>query len=150
MDTFYKAFNDLLVHAFHSVLKLEEQMLHDLKNYGISIGEIHLIEVVGKSDCEGISVSQLARELSLTLPSITVAVKKLEKKEFLKKEKNPKDGRNVLITLTPLGEKIDRVHRHFHEQMVLQVTKEISTEEKALLLKTMEKLNCFFDRKLLH
>ena len=58
------------------------------------------------------------------------------------------DGRVVYVKLTRLGRKVDAGHRYFHENMVRNVATEMSGEEKATLLKGIEKLNLFLGRKL--
>lgn len=146
MDAFCTHLNDLLVKAFRAVLKLEEQMLARMSTPSLSIGEFHLIETVGKDDGRSKTISEIARDLSLSLPSVTVAVNKLEKKGFLKKTKGAEDGRTVSISLTELGARLDRVHQHFHERMVQTIAEDMSEEEKAALLKGIAKLNRYFDK----
>jgi len=148
MDVFCQNLNELLMRAFRSVLKIEEQMLSGMGQYHLSISEMHMLEAVAKESNRGRTISELAKALSLKMPSITVAVNKLEKKGLLKKEKAAEDGRSVLVTLTELGAKLERIHQRFHENMVKSISRDMDGDEKAALLRGMEKLNMYFDRKL--
>lgn len=146
MDAFCTHLNDLLIKAYRAVLKLEEQMLARISTPSLSIGEFHLIETVGKDGMKTKTISEIARGLSLSLPSVTVAVNKLEKKGFLRKTKGVEDGRTVSISLTELGERVDREHQRFHERMVQTIAEDMSEEEKAALLKGIARLNRYFDK----
>ncbi len=148
MDAFCESLNELLVNAFRSVLKLEEQTLRGMGAFNLSIGEMHLLEAVGMDGETGRTVSETAKELSLTVPTVTVAVNKLEKKGLLSKTRATDDGRAVILTLTEVGRKVERIHHHFHESMVKNIAGDMDEAEKAALLKGMEKLNLYFDRKL--
>lgn len=148
MDAFSESLNELLEKAFRSVLKIEEQMLNGMGQLQLSINEIHLLEAVGKGGDDGKMISELANDLQLTPPSVTIAVKKLESKGLLEKKKGVRDARTVSITLTEQGQKVDRVHRRFHERMVGTITADMSGAEKEVLLLAITKLNKYFDAKI--
>lgn len=148
MDAFCESLNELLVNAFRSVLKIEEKMLQGMSALKLSISEIHLLEVVGHDAEAGRTVSETAKKLSLTVPTVTIAVNKLEKKGLLCKTKATADGRAVILTLTESGQKVDRIHHHFHESMVKNIAEGMDESEKAALLKGMLQLNSYFNRKL--
>ena len=148
MNSFSKQLNDILVDTFWSILKVEEQTLKRSGRIDLSISEMHLIEAVGKNNNLGKTISTLAEDLGITLPSVTIAINKLVKKEYVKKIKAEDDGRVVFVTLTKLGLKMDAVHRYFHQNMVRNVEKDLSDEEKDLTIRAIEKLNEFFKRKL--
>lgn len=150
MDEFCLTLNDLIVSAFRSILEIEERMLRSLGKLNLSIGEMHLIEVVGKGDPIGKTVSEIAKELSLSLPSVTVAAGKLEQKGFVKKARAMGDGRAVMISLTEQGQKIDRIHQRFHDNMVKSIADEMTEVEKQALLMGMKKMNRYLNRKTAH
>lgn len=145
MDVFATELNDLLVKTYRLVEQVEENSVRKMRNSNLSISEVHVIEAVGRTG-EPRTISELAADLDITLPSATVAVNKLVKKGFLAKQKGEQDGRQVLISLTKEGKTIERVHRFFHEQMVKQVADELSDEEKQVLLKAIRSLNLFFKK----
>ncbi len=148
MDSFSSQLNGILVDTFNNILKFEEDLLKQSTNIDLSINEMHLIEHVGKNKNDGRTISDLAQSLNITLPSVTVAINKLVKKGYVKKEKSNTDGRVVYVRLTDKGLRIDKIHQYFHVKMVKEIAKEMTDEEKESLIHGMEKLNGFFRKKL--
>lgn len=147
MDRFAQELNGLLVDAFRSILKIEEEMVQQMANRDLTINELHLLEAVAKGEA-GSSISDIAADLGITLPSVTVAINKLAKKGYVEKIKSVQDGRQVLVQLTRLGRKVNAGHLYFHENMVRNISKGMSEDEKEVLVKGMTNLNMFFQRKL--
>jgi DNA-binding MarR family transcriptional regulator len=74
-------------------------------------------------------------------------VNKLVKKGYVTKTRSEKDARVAIIELTREGRKMNRLHRYFHEQMILAVEDEFSDEEMEILIRCLRKLNGFFEEK---
>lgn len=148
MDAFSEELNFILVETFRSILKVEEELVKRSGNIDLSINELHLIESVGKSDGKGRTISDIAEDLSITLPSVTVAINKLVKKGYVQKIKCENDGRVVYVTLTKKGKQMDAVHQYFHQKMVRSVSQDLSEDEKNAMIKGIIKLNSFFKKKL--
>lgn len=148
MDAFGEELNTLLVETYRSVGRIEELMLRDLSAGRLSIGEMHTIECVGKSGAKGRSITEISQEMNITLPSVTAMVKRLEKKGYLAKEKDPGDGRMVHITLTAEGRRADIAHRWFHRRMIASVREGMDESEQDVLLRSMRCVNEFMRRKL--
>ncbi|MDI3536121.1 MAG: hypothetical protein PWP30_603 [Eubacteriaceae bacterium] len=144
MDLFSSQLNEILVETFNHILQYEEDLIKHSENIDLSIGEMHLLETVGKNNNNGKTISDLAQAHNVTLPSMTIAVNKLVRKEYVVKEKSPHDGRVVFVRLTKKGLRIDRIHQYFHRRMVDEVANEMSDHEKEVLIHGMEKLNDFF------
>lgn len=148
MDRFSADLNDLLMDTYQYVLKVEECALKSTGQVDLSISELHLIECVGKKGAKGLTISDIAQEQSITLPSVTIAINKLAKKGYVQKVKCQKDGRVVYVTLTRLGSKMYAVHRYFHEQMMRRVSADMPEEERQALLKGIGRINHFFREKI--
>lgn len=147
MDLFSIELNEMLVNTYRAVLSIEEAMLKDLSSGRLSISEMHMIESIGKNKEKGMSITDIAQQMDITLPSVTMAIKKLEKKGFVTKEKNANDGRMVFVKLTREGVRADIAHRYFHRQMIKAIGKTIPDHEKEVLLKCLQSLNAFFKEK---
>jgi len=148
VDPFSSQLNEILIDTYNNILNVEEDLLKHSTNIDLSINEMHLIESVGKNKNDGKTISDLARSLNITLPSVTIAINKLVKKNYVKKEKSNTDGRMVIVRLTDKGQRIDRIHQYFHNKMVKEISKEMTNHEKEVLIHGMEKLNGFFKKKL--
>lgn len=146
MDAFASELNTILVDTFRTIMKIEENTVRKMKNSDLTISEVHVLEAVGKTGGPR-TVSDIAQELGISLPSVTVAINKLAKKGYVSKSRCAKDGRQVLLSLTKAGVTIYQVHRYFHEQLVRNVSKGFDESEKALLLRAMRNLNDFFAKQ---
>ena len=147
MDPFAKELNELLVETFWNILKVEEQMLQSGSGEDLSLSELHVIESVGKGGVSGRTISEIALDLDVALPSVTVQINKLQKKGYVDKHKNEMDGRVVYAKLTEQGQKMDTVHAYFHRQMVLAVAESLNEKEKEVLIQGITKLRNFFVKK---
>lgn len=147
MDEFSAHLNELFVDTFRNILKVEEKTLEG-SVMNLTISELHLIESVGKFLESGRTISSIAEDLRITLPSVTVAINKLAAKGYVEKVRGEADSRTVYVKLTKTGKKADAAHRYFHENMVRNVLREMNEEEKHALLKGVMKLNAFFKGKI--
>jgi len=144
MDDFEKSLNHVLVDTFNFILKYEEISIKKITDVPITITEAHMIEAIGNRENEETTVSDIALMLSISMPTVTVAVKKLETKGFITKTTCAKDGRRILIGLTEKGKRIERAHRLFHTGMVRNISRQLPEDEKEVLFKAVNKLNTFF------
>ena len=98
MDPYLATLNELFTTTYRSVLKVEEVMLRHLSNGSLTLSEMHMLECIGKRAGDA-AITDIAQELDVTPPSVTMAVKRLEKKGFLTKARSEEDGRRVRVRL---------------------------------------------------
>ena len=146
MDNFETSLNDLLVDTFNAILKYEEKSIKSLSDVAVTVGEVHILEAVARSQHPP-TLSELAGRLGVALPSVTVAIKKLEQKNLATKTGCADDGRRWRLSLTALGQKTYRAHELFHRRMIKTLSDGFSAVEKDILLKAMGKLRLFFAQK---
>lgn len=79
--------NELLVEIYRNVQILEQNELKK-QRLNISINEMHMIELIAKGKT-GMTVSEIAQQLKVTKPSVTVAVNKLVQKGYCEKQRLP-------------------------------------------------------------
>ncbi|MBP3666350.1 MAG: MarR family transcriptional regulator [Clostridia bacterium] len=140
--------NTLLVDTFDAVMQVEEKSLRHVGGGELSIAEFHTLECIGKGEDNRRTVGEIAEALEVTVPTVTVCVGKLVKKGYVTKTRSEKDARVAIIELTREGRKMNRLHRYFHEQMLLAVQDEFSEEEMEYLIRCLRRLNGFFEDKL--
>ena len=148
MDDFEKSLNNVLVDTFNLILKYEDFSLKKTTKTPITITEAHMIEVIGAQENEETTVSEIATLLGVSMPTATVAIKKLESKSLVSKTPCARDGRRIIITLTDKGRKIERAHRLFHIRMVKDISSQFHGAEKDVLFLAMTKLSEYFKRKI--
>jgi len=144
MDPFKYELNELLVSTYREINRIEELVLRSLSKNTLSIAELHMLDVVG---CKGCTVTDIAQSMAISMPSATIAVKRLEKKGYVTKERDPDDARRVCVRLTILGRKAEAAHRWFHRQMVNNVEKSFEPGEREMLLSVIREMNVFFKEK---
>jgi len=148
MDDFENGLNSVLVDTFNMILKYEESSLKKIVSVPVTITEAHMIEAIGTQENGETTVSEIASVLNVSMPTATVAIKKLESKGFIKKAPCAKDGRRTIISLTAMGKKIEKAHRLFHLRMVKNISKQFPEDEKVILFKAVTKLSEFFKEKI--
>ncbi len=146
MSGFSAKANELLVEIYRNVQILEQNELKK-QRLNISINEMHMIELIAKGKT-GMTVSEIAQQLKVTKPSVTVAVNKLVQKGYCEKQRLPGDGRAVQVMLTPEGKKVEALHRRCHRRIIAEICEDLSEEEREELLRTMTRINSYFQTKL--
>lgn len=150
---FRSELDELLVNTFRAIRAIEETMLSDLSNANLSISEMHIIEAIGAAGREpgrrgpGRTITEIAQAQAISLPSATVAVKKLERKGYVYKSRGQDDARRIYVRLTPLGQRADISHRYFHRQMINAVARAMPEADRAALIDGLKALNAFFQHR---
>ena len=137
--------NELLVELFNDVLQIEEQSLKDGPISDLSITEIHTLEAIGMYDQK--SMSEVAQNLKITVGTLTTAINKLIKKEYVERKRIEEDRRVVLIKLTKKGKLAYRLHDKFHKDMVNTAVDGLNDKEEEVLIHSLKKINKFFKEK---
>ncbi len=148
MKPFEEKLNTAIVEAYRSILKVEESVLKRSDKIDLTINEMHILEAVGKGKNRRRTISELADDLDVTLPSVTVAINKLMKKGYVEKVRGEEDARIVYVSLTRMGRKIDSAHRYFHESMVRSIIKGMTEEEQQILYQGIMKLDLFLKEQI--
>ena len=143
MDRFYVELNDLFVTTYRLIERVEEVALRDLSDAKLTISEMHLIECIGGAGTEGRILADIAQELEISPPSATVAVKRLEKKGYVTKDRCAQDARRIHVRLTKEGQRAEIAHRYFHRKMARAVAAKMDETERAVLFGSIQKLNDF-------
>jgi DNA-binding MarR family transcriptional regulator len=147
LEPYAAKLNCVITSIYDSVMQVEEQML--VKSVpDLSIGELHILETVWQRRDMGCSISDIAQAHQVTLPSMTVAVKKLETKGYVQKMRSDTDGRVVYVALTRRGDKVNAMHRYFHEHMVRSVLRDIDETQRPALLAALESMDAYLKQQL--
>lgn len=85
-----------------------------MRDVGISILQLHGLLVVREQP--GMTMKELAQHLSVSSPSATVFIARLEEQGLLLRTHDRRNRKIVRVALTPEGEKLTtRAFRHFEE-----------------------------------
>jgi len=143
MEKYDVQLNNILEELYNRMLRVEERTLRSAFGSIVTATEAHILDVIGSCK-DKMYVSEIAAALQITVPTITIALKKLVDKGFVIKTVCEADGRRFWVSLTQQGEKIFEVHHMFHKKMVEAATAGLSQDEKAALFSCAKKLSEFF------
>ena len=141
MDT-YETLNGVLVGLFRDVMDLEQKAIVTSDFPDITNNDMHVIEAIGMNTKK--NMSAIARELSVTVGTLTIAVNNLVKKGYVVRRRGQKDRRIVYISLSEKGRRAYEHHAEFHRKMIEGIRSSLSSEEMEVLVKTMKHLDGWF------
>ncbi len=142
MNQTYDMFNEILVKLFRDIMDIEGKAIITEEFQDISNNDMHIIEAIGLHEKK--NMSTVAKALSVTIGTLTIAINSLVKKGYVNRVRSEQDRRVVYISLTPKGEKAYKHHEEFHRQMILATIDGLSEEETRILVKALSNLNDFF------
>lgn len=120
----------LISSVFYDIIKLEEAFLKDNKYKDVSSKEIRTIEAIGTNKIK--TMGAIAKNLDITLGTLTVSITNLEKKGYVRREKCLSDKRVVNVFLTEKGKKLFKLHRKFKENIMRSIVIDLSHQEKEI------------------
>ena len=138
----YEAINDVLVNLFNEIMDIEQKALITSEFKNISVNDMHIIDAIGIHEPK--NMTTVAKALSVTVGTLTIAVNNLVKKGYVQRVRSQEDRRVVLISLAESGEKAYFHHKAFHDKMVLSVLKNLNAEETEALTTALLKVQKFF------
>ena len=141
MDT-YATLNDALVKLFRDVMDLEEQAIITQEFQDITNNDVHVIQAIGTGEPK--NMSMIAKELSVTVGTLTIAMNSLVKKGYATRERSEQDRRVVFIHLTLKGRKAYHHHAEFHRKMTDAVLDVLDENQALVLAKALDRLTLFF------
>lgn len=135
--------NELLIKTFFEALRNETKFVITEEYKEITMNDMHVMEHIGVG--KGKPMSMLAKELGITVGSLTIAINGLVKKGYVRRVRSEEDRRVVLVSLTGKGQGAYYHHQKFHESMVEKMYQELTADQIELLIKTLETIHGFMD-----
>ncbi len=137
--------NELLVYLFNRVMDTEAKAVITEEYKDITNNDMHIIDAIGIG--EPGSMSAIARQLSVTVGTLTVNMNSLEKKGYIKRERSAEDKRVVMVTITEKGIRAFFNHTEIHWAIISSAVKGLNEEEMKVLISCLQKLSNFFDKE---
>ena len=138
----YETVNNILVKMFKDILDIEERALITSEYKDISVNDMHIMEAIGIQESK--NMSTVAKTMSVTVGTLTIAINNLVKKAYVKRVRSEKDRRVVLISLTEKGVKAYHHHAEFHDEMIKATLNGLDEEQTKVLVKALTNLSAFF------
>ena len=138
----YDTLNDVLVNLFRDINSIEEKAITSHEYKDLTNNDMHVINAIGVGTTK--NMSSIAKELSVTVGTLTISMNSLVKKGYVLRERGKEDRRVVYISLTERGRAAYVHHARFHKAMIDSISDEMTSEEMELLIKTLTKLDKWF------
>ena len=124
---------------FDTIVKLRGHVLHQFQSRRISVlamGALHMLWAGGEH-----AVSDIAKQLGVSAPSVSVMLKEFYKKELIRRHKDPDDRRRVLISLTPRG--VTMVEEHV-KNIIHEMFGHLSPNDRKKYIEIINKIHNHF------
>lgn len=139
MQDFVPLIDKLFIEIFNDILTIEEITLKTGHFNDLTVKEMHTIEAIGLHGQK--TAGEVARELEITLGTLTVAINSLIKKNYVERTRSESDRRIVNLGLTKKGRLLFRAHRHFHHDLAKRAISGFEESETLVLAKSLQKLH---------
>ena len=125
---------NLLDQFYKTYYKIEEINLNQVIKC-LTTTEIHVIEAIGQ---DKITMNELAEKLGITMGTASIAINKLNEKQFIERIRSDEDRRKVFVKLSKKGEMALNYHGNFHSTILEKITENIPKEELKAFVTTFE------------
>ena len=138
----YETLNEVLVRLFRDIMDIEQTAIINQEFKDITNNDMHVIEAIGIGAPK--NMSSIAKELSVTVGTLTIAMNSLVKKGYVVRRRGDADRRVVYISLSDRGRSAHEHHARFHREMIQSVMEELEPGELETLIRALTKLNDWF------
>ncbi len=133
-----KALNDVLVALRRVIRATDLYSRHLAKTTGLTAPQILLLQTI--RDKGEVTISELASDMSLSQPTVTTILDRLEKRKLVYRERLEKDKRKVHAYLTELGhEMLKDAPTPLQEQFAQQFS-ELQEWEKTMIIASLQRV----------
>lgn len=104
---------------------------------GLSPSQVNIMDEI--SSAGELTIKELAKQLHLTPPTISVGVRKLENINLLVRDSHKEDGRIVRLMLSEKGRSLHKRIEKYRAKKVKQIIERLKPEEQNQMLSLLEK-----------
>jgi DNA-binding MarR family transcriptional regulator len=126
-----------VVRAYGIVQRLMEPYF---ARFGLTPPQFQVITIVNRLADAPLTQRDLARELYVSFPNVTLLLRRLERKGLIARQANPADRRQKFVRLTARGQALLRSVWKVHPRQLDQVMNGLNTAEQKELARLLHKL----------
>jgi DNA-binding MarR family transcriptional regulator len=108
---------------------------------GLTPSQLQILSLIDESGEPEVSMSEMARELAVTMPTVTGLVDQLIRRGLVSRRHDDKDRRRVLVSLTDAGRQALADVREAIVDLVARLLEGVSEEERESLVTAAERLH---------
>lgn len=140
-------FKLILVKLFNDILDYQDSALSATEFKDLTQNDIHVINVIGRDTQK--NMSMIARELAITIGTLTISMNSLVRKGYVIKERSEKDKRVVLVSLSQKGEQAFLKYQEYYDDMVNSMLENLDDAEMDILMSALRKINVWVKKRLI-
>jgi len=122
----------------YSIVEAEEQMTKNSRFSDMTGNDMRVVAAIGIADAK--NMSAIAKELSVTVGTLTISINSLLRKGYVLRERGIIDKRTVYISLSEKGKKAFLFRQKFFEMILLKINGEFTVEQQSLLYSVLVKM----------
>ena len=111
---------------------------HSSEDPSLTYTEYDYLETL--EELEAMRLSQLAALMHVSKPTASNMVSRLEKKQLVQRKPCPEDGRAIIVSLSPKGQKLVDSDRLLYKELVSKLLKFIPEKDQKQLEQLLEKI----------
>ena len=117
------------------------------RDTGLTVPQLLCLKVIGAAEPAEITAAGVAREVHLSPATVTGILDRLERGEFIQRQRHVRDRRKVCLLVTPKGrERLETMSTPFHERF-RQRLEDLSQKERDTLLGSLRLLVDMLDAR---
>jgi DNA-binding MarR family transcriptional regulator len=117
-----------------------------LATVGLNAGSYnHLITLYSAGTDYALTQNEIRLYMHTTHASVAQMVRGLERDGLVKRTKNPRDARSVVVKLTPRGVRLIQVAAPMHHKMIERKLRHVSTDDRRHLMDLLLAVNRGFE-----
>jgi len=129
----------IIQHLFVSSLRLEQLMNRELERDGLTVKQFHLLWVI-ETHGSPPSIKEAASLMSSSHQNVKQIALKLERKGFLRIEKDEEDGRKLRLHLTDANFEYWKKRAADHDRALKRIFSGLTNEEISEIESSLERL----------
>ena len=130
--------NETIIYLSDLIEKILEETIAMSDFEDLTQQQLHYLKVLVKM--KNPTLTELARELSLTKPTVTVLVDKLTEKGYIKRVHSDADRRVMHLHIDKKGAKVNALREIAHQKMAEKIRSGLSETETAILTELLRKI----------
>ena len=109
-------------------------IMSDLRQYGLTPPQYTVLRLIGISRSKQLTMSEIGKEMTVTFANITTIVDNLEKLQYVRRQRDPRDRRLVRVKLTDAGAKLFKKIFRSHRKEVAKLMKALDEAQLLQLI----------------
>ena len=149
-DEFPAEYNRDSTRVFFAIRALAQRINDEangwLAELGLNSGSYnHLVTLYAAGPDYLLTQNEIRQLVHTTHASVAQMVRRLERDGLVKRTKNPRDARSVVVKLTPKGIRLVQTAAPIHHKMIEQKLKHVSTPDRRRLMDLLLSINRGFE-----